>query len=215
METRKEQHEIETLHSSGRCVASDSRPLCLQGTVASGCASVDVRPLTPMTKSDLFQLLSIHQQWFHMSCAASGMEMLVKWHKKKGEDWFGYQKEFQNENIGWSKKDRLAEFGIQAKDFRCDWDTFHQTLKNQSAQSRILLFSIPTIGLFDLIGQKWNGIGYHHIFVAAMFGEENLFVSKQFSNPHPIVIPDLKKSYDLIRQIDPNYTIDVLTYELS
>ena len=168
-----------------------------------------------MTKPEFIRLLEIHQQWFPGSCAASGMELILKFHKKKDPDWFGFQSEFQNENIGWKKIERLKDFGILATNSQCDLDTFLAKLENQSIPHRLMLFSLPTLGFLNLIYGTLVGIGpEYHIFLAAKFDQKSIFVSKQFLNLKIIDVPDLRRTYDLIHQVDSQYLIDTLTYEL-
>jgi hypothetical protein len=167
-----------------------------------------------MTRPEFDKLLSLHQQLFPMSCAASGMEIILKFHKKVDFDWFDFQREFQNTNIGWNQVGRLQQFGVQATDSRCDLDTFYTTLESQSAQDRIFAFSLPTSAIRDLIFDKWTTVANFHIFVAAKIDGETLLVSKRFLSSQIVQIRDLKETYNLIRQIDRDYTIDILTYDL-
>jgi hypothetical protein len=166
-----------------------------------------------MTQSEFSALLSAHQQWFPMSCASSGMELLLKWHGKKPNDWFGFQIEYQNQNIGWSKKGDLAQHGIQATEDRYDWTAFQAKFRSQAALGRILLFSLPTTAYLDTIAHGWKGFGEYHIFLAAEVEGKDVFTSKTFLRSDRFDIPDFKKTYDLLRQIDPNYTIDALAYD--
>lgn len=167
-----------------------------------------------MTQSEFSTLLSVHQQWFPASCAASGMEMLLKWHRKIPNEWFEFQSEFQNQNIGWEKTEKLAQFGVRAADSRCDWSGFHAKFREQAACGRILLFSLPTTAFLCTVSGAWKGVGAYHVFLAAAVEGKELFVSKSFGRSECLYIGDLRKTYDLIQQIDSTYTIDVLSYDM-
>ena len=166
-----------------------------------------------MTKPEFDRLLVTHQQWFQKSCAASGMEMLLKWHQKVDPNWFEFQREFQDTNIGWGQIARLQQFGIQATAHPCDLDTFLAKFRGQSAD-RLLLVSLPTSGVLDLLFGRMRSVGNYHIFVAARVDGKEIFVSKSFLNSVPFFVPDLKRVFDFARQADPNYLIDTLSYEL-
>ncbi|NJO61925.1 MAG: hypothetical protein HC836_27895 [Richelia sp. RM2_1_2] len=160
-------------------------------------------------------VFSSHNQWFPMSCTASGMEMILKLHDKVDVGWFGFQQEYQNQNIGFSKISDLASFGIQATDHQSDLDTFLKTLDSQSDMGLYLLFSIPTVAYQKTFDHSYLGLGDYHIFVAGREQNRNFYRSKRFLSSADIELPDIHLTWELCRTARPDYLIHWVTYKLK
>lgn len=86
--------------------------------------------------------------------------------------------------------------------------------RSQVTLGRILLFSLPTAAYMNTLSGEWKGYCDYHVFLAAEVEGKDAFVSKAFLQTEQLDIHNLKMTYDLIRKIDPNYTIDVLSYDI-
>lgn len=163
--------------------------------------------------ADLVKILELHQQWFPASCAASGMEIVLKLHGKVAEEWFSLQHEFQNQNIGFSQLDKLAAYGLQAQESHLPKGDFLSRLQQECAAGRFPVFSLPNLGLTRLIDGSSAGVREWHIWVGIPDGSKVTAVSKTFLRSSPLKITDLEPVIDLALSFDPNYRVHVVTYQ--
>ena len=104
-------------------------------------------------------LLVDHIQLHPMSCAASGMEAILKLHEKIPSNDFRFQKEFEGTNIGFEKLARLSEFGVSANSRLYTVDESMTLLENEVDEGRF-----PMVALITNNGSA-------HITIACLEGE--------------------------------------------
>jgi len=105
-----------------------------------------------------------HRQRFPTSCAASGMEVILKLHGLINGDDFRYQDRFRGENIGFRERGVLGEFNIEAQE---EWLQVDQAIGRLIAETKG--------GRFPLVALHVDGPGgvlFWHILVATQFDLE-------------------------------------------
>lgn len=92
---------------------------------------------------DLKEVLLAHRQLHDRSCAASGMEMILKCHGLIPLDDFRFQRQFGDTNIGFSRADLLISLGIDAKQQSLSIEESLDFLETETRQGRCPLVSLP------------------------------------------------------------------------
>lgn len=141
------------------------------------------------------------------------MEMVLKLHDKQPEEWFGLQQEFQNQNIGFGRLDKLADHGLQAQETHLTKPDFLAKVQQECAAGRHPIFSLPNLGYTRLIDGGAGGIGEWHIWMAVLDGGKTCGVSKAFMRSSALCIPNLEQVLDRAIAFEPNYRVHVVTYQ--
>lgn len=141
------------------------------------------------------------------------MEMVLKLHDKQPQESFELQQEFQNQNIGFSRLDKLTGHGLQAQETHLAKADFLAKLQQECAAGRYPIFSLPNLGFTRLIDGGFAGVGEWHIWIAILEGGKICGISKTFMRSSPLCIPNLEVVIDRAITFDPNYRIHVVTYQ--
>tara|TARA_R110002111_G_scaffold164386_3_gene230550 strand:- start:4821 stop:5309 length:489 start_codon:yes stop_codon:yes gene_type:complete len=112
----------------------------------------------------MIEPLQQHRQLSQTSCAASGMEALLKLHNRIDSDSFPYQTTFGDKNIGFEQVHLLSEHGLIAHDERLPLEDAITKLETETNNGRFPLVSLLTVVQDVPIG--W------HIYVALSEGSE-------------------------------------------
>jgi hypothetical protein len=98
---------------------------------------------------DPFEILAVHHQKSVNSCAAAGMELLLKLHDEERPDWFDFQNRFGDTNIGFEQLALLSPYGITATDHHLAKDQLTALLTVETQAGRFPLVSLPNRGQQD------------------------------------------------------------------
>jgi hypothetical protein len=104
-----------------------------------------------------------------MSCAASGMELILKLHGLVPIDFRGLQDKYQDTNIGFEKLDDLREYGITAKPEEVPFDEGMRLIESEIDR-----------GHFPLVSLGSSVTGWY-IWIAVRENESVRFLSKGFA----------------------------------
>jgi len=162
----------------------------------------------------LVEVLEGHQQWFPTSCAASGMEILLKFEKKIGLNEYPLQERYAGNNIGFEKIGDLGKWGIQVDKKECDLDILKSRINSKSKDDKIILFSAPTILAFDLTNRRERFVTSNHIFVgyALSSHDELSYQSKTHLNNEILNIHNIDKLYHSVRKANLKFLFDYVSY---
>jgi hypothetical protein len=114
-------------------------------------------------------ILTQHVQYSPKSCAASGMEMLLKLHSRQPASFRKFQDHYRNENIGFTRLADLTRYGIRAKAHELLIEEGISTIEREARSGKFPLVS--------LLGSQW------HIWVAVIENNKLLFLSRDYENP--------------------------------
>ena len=115
-------------------------------------------------------VLSKHEQHYRDSCAASGMEMVLKLHGLKSVPYRGIQDRYGDINIDFTKLADLLPYGVEAKDDELEVADGFSKIEEEAKAGRFPLVSLPG-------AVKW------HIWVAVIEGDRLRFLSRNYQNP--------------------------------
>ena len=118
------------------------------------------------------KILEAHKQHYKDSCAASGMEIVLKLEGLVTTDFREFQDKYPGTETGFTKLNELLRFGIDAKDKTLNLDEALVEIKSEIVAGRFPLVSLR--------GAKW------HIFTAVIEGDKIHFLSKDY-NSEPIL----------------------------
>jgi hypothetical protein len=163
---------------------------------------------------DFQKILSVHRQLYTDSCAAAGMELILKLHEKKDPNWFDFQNEFEDENIGFKHLDRLSPYGIKAADGHLEKDDLVQLLITETQAGRFPLVSLPGFWTYNTYT---GGKGPHgfHIWTAIPNGKSFQLVAGSSGTGRPDVVPDFDAMMQRINFHEPNYHIHHVRYAIA
>jgi hypothetical protein len=156
------------------------------------------------------EVLQWHTQKSQQSCAASGMEMILKSHGLIPLDDFSIQLKYVNQNIGFGKEDDLRSRGIAPSNKTKPIIEALSDIESEILEDRFPLISLP-------VHREENRIWFH-IFVA----EPNSGLMR-FLDPATAQLVEGKKE-DLAKVVaymkfslgDPNPTeLNYLTYRIE
>jgi hypothetical protein len=146
-------------------------------------------------------VVSNHLQHFQMSCAASGMELILKLHSLVAPNFREFQDKYGDTNIGFEKLADLAAYNVQAHDEESLIDDGFAAIQEEINRGRYPLASIYC----DPIG--W------HIWVAIPDRDAFKFVSKGYNidNMLDISLSDARANLERYRKGRIHYaTYDVV-----
>ena len=123
-------------------------------------------------------VLDKHVQHYPKSCAASGMELVVKLHDFEPDTFREIQDRYGDTNIGFEKLVDLAAYGIKAKDHELPVIDGFKKIEEEVADGRFPLVSLPS----SLLG--W------HIWVAVREISGLRFLSRGHGIPTVLDLPD-------------------------
>jgi hypothetical protein len=123
------------------------------------------------------EILNTHTQHYRDSCAASGMEMLLKLHGFEPAAFRVLQDRYGDTNIGFEKLADLLPYGIDAKDQEPTVGDGFSKIEEEARAGRFPLVSLP-------------GPAKSHIWVAVIEGGKLRFLSRDFQNPSVIELDD-------------------------
>ena len=158
----------------------------------------------------MFAQLQQHRQLLPTSCAASGMEAILKLHELIPPNSFPYQDQFGGQNIGFEKISLLADHGLLAKDSMLELEGAISLLQQETDGGRFPLVSLLTVVNGTPIG--W------HIYVAAKDESELLLIDPApsggdtYAKSIPAVRSALRHTLDAVSD---RPTIHILTYSLA
>lgn len=158
----------------------------------------------------MFAQLQQHRQQLPTSCAASGMEAILKLHELIPPDSFPYQDQFGGLNIGFEKISLLSDYGLLAQDSMYDIDIAISLLQQETDLGRFPLVSLLTVVNGTPLG--W------HIYVAAKDGSDLILIDPASSGGNTYA-----KSIHAVRSalrhtldaVSNRPTIHILTYSLA
>lgn len=130
-----------------------------------------------MTNPDT--VLASHIQHYRMSCAASGMEIVLKLHSLVESDYRALQDRYKDTNIGFEYLSDLAEFGITAISREDTISAGFQRIESEVKEGRFPLLSVHN-----------ESLGWH-VWVAVPIESSFRLLSRSFNNPHTHEISDL------------------------
>jgi hypothetical protein len=125
--------------------------------------------------------VTFHRQWYEDSCAASGMEILLKTHDMVAPDFREFQDRYQNMNVGFEKTFEL-EPHLFAQDEELPQSQARARIKEEAKKGRYPLVSLPS-------GHRQGTIVFH-IFIADLVGEALVFRSRYYGDIVPIEMAD-------------------------
>lgn len=123
------------------------------------------------------ETLAQHEQHYQNSCAASGMELVLKLHGLESSSFRALQDRYRDTNIGFEKLSDLLQWGVDAKDHEPTVDIGFAKLEEDARSGLFPLVSLPS-------GKAW------HIWVAVIEGDKVRFLSRGFNNPNILELPD-------------------------
>ena len=163
---------------------------------------------------DIQKILLVHQQHYPASCAASGMELALKFHDKVPETWFDYQHEFNDTNIGFTQLSRLTSMGLTTTEIRLGKTDFLAKMTEETRAGRFPLVSLPNGAFINYhTGERIMGVGWH-IWLAIPDGSSFKLVARNHNNPLPIQVENLTNVIDRILDFEPQYQVHCATYTL-
>jgi len=142
------------------------------------------------------------------------MELILKLHEKVSPDWFGFQEEFQNTNIGFGKLDLLKQYEVSASDARLPREELVALLMREIQAGRFPLVSLPRYWMHDLVTGGRGPYGFH-IWSAIPVTGSFCLVSGGNDNFSPVVLPDFNIVMERIHHYEPDYLIHHATYTLE
>lgn len=113
------------------------------------------------------EILSKHEQHYRDSCAASGMEMVLKLHGLELLAFRGFQDRYGDRNIGFEKLADLLPYGLEAKDCETAVDDGLKRIEEEAKAGRFPLVSLPG-------ASKW------HIWIAVIEAGNLRFLSRDY-----------------------------------
>jgi hypothetical protein len=150
--------------------------------------------------SHIDEVLASHRQLYSNSCAASGMELLLKLHSLVTKEFRGIQDEYKGQNIGFEKLDELKQYGIDASDQRTSIEDAVEQIEAEVQSSRY-----PLVSLFDQL--------QFHIWVAISGGDGFVLRSRSYNNEAIARIDDVEELVTKSKQYQSG-TLHFVTYEL-
>ena len=125
-----------------------------------------------------------HAQHYQNSCAASGMELILKLHSLVNATFRDFQDKYGDTNIGFEKLADMASYGVHAQDHEKPIDEGCKSIKLEVRR-----------GHFPILSVYSKPLGWH-IWVAVPDGASFRLVSRAYRNDKPLKINDL----DVVRQ---------------
>jgi hypothetical protein len=164
---------------------------------------------------DIQRTLSVHQQLYPASCAASAMELALKFHDKIPDTWFDYQHEFKDTNIGFTQLSRLISRGLATTETRLAKTDFFAKMTEETQAGRFPLVSLPNGAFINYhTGERVMGIGWH-IWLAIPDGSSFKLVARNHNTPQPIQVANLAEVIERILDFEPQYQIHCAIYTLQ
>ena len=152
--------------------------------------------------SDHMAILNEHAQHYQCSCAASGMELILKLHSLVDADFRNFQDIYSNANIGFEKLTEMAQYGVIAQD--------QETLVDDGFTS--ILTEVQN-GRYPILSVYSDPVGWH-IWVAVPDGESFRLISRAYGCDTPLEMNNLNVvRQNLNRHRDGK--IHYVTYELA
>jgi len=130
--------------------------------------------------SDRETILKHHAQHYRNSCAASGMELILKLHSLVDPSFRAFQDKYRDTNIGFEKLGDMAPHGVHAQDYEKPIDEGFQIVRSEVQCGRY-----PILSLFSA------PVGWH-IWVAVPHGDSFRLVSKAYGYDLPLDIDNLE-----------------------
>ena len=131
-------------------------------------------------------VLANHIQHYPYSCAASGMELVVKLHGFESDTFQTFQDRYGNKNIGFEKLSDLLVYGIDAKDCEMPIANGFHLIENEVDSGKYPLVSLPNLQ------------GNWHIWIAVREASGIRFLSRGYQIPFII---DLPNSHELRNKV--------------
>jgi hypothetical protein len=134
------------------------------------------------TVVDYGKVLSEHAQHYEDSCAASGMELVLKLHSLVEPSFRGIQDKYGNTNIGFEKLRELELYGVWAQDKELPLAEAFAEI-----QSEVQRGHFPLLSVYDPSSGRW------HIWAAIPHDHSFRLVSRAFGHNRPLEIDDLNE----------------------
>ena len=147
-------------------------------------------------------ILDSHAQHYQKSCAASGMELVLKLHSFVDAQFRDFQDKYGNTNIGFEKLADMANFGITAQDHETPIEDGLSRIQDEIQR-----------GHYPILSMYSDRVGWH-IWVAVPDGDSFRLLSRAYGYDETLEIDDL----DVLRQNLTKFRggkIHFVTYDLS
>lgn len=142
-----------------------------------------------------------HVQHYENSCAASGMELILKLHSLVDLTFRAFQDKYGDANIGFEKLGDLAPYGITAQDHEMPTDAGFEVIRTEVQRGHF-----PIVSVFS------DPVGWH-IWVAIPRGDSFRLASRAYGRDRPLEIGDLDYVRDNLKRFR-NGRINFVTYDV-
>jgi hypothetical protein len=113
------------------------------------------------------KILDAHKQHYKDSCAASGMEIVLKLEGLVPTEFREFQDKYPGPETGFTKLCEMRRFGIDATEKTLNWDSGLVEIRSEIVAGRFPLASLPG-------AEKW------HIFAAVIENDKIHFLSRDY-----------------------------------
>lgn len=113
------------------------------------------------------KILDAHKQHYKDSCAASGMEIVLKLEGLVPTEFREFQDKYPGPETGFTKLCEMRRFGIDATEKTLNWDSGLVEIRSEIVAGRFPLVSLP-------------GAQKCHIFTAVIENDKIRFLSKDY-----------------------------------
>ncbi len=145
-------------------------------------------------------VLSNHVQHYENSCAASGMELILKLHSLVCPSFRDFQDKYGDTNIGFEKLADMAPYGIRAEQHEMPIKDGFGTIQREVQRGHY-----PILSLYS------EPVGWH-IWVAIPDGDSFCLVSRAYGYDEPLQVDDLNTVRRILIQYR-NGKIHFVTYD--
>lgn len=160
---------------------------------------------------DFGKILYEHKQLHEDSCAAAGMELILKLHEKVAPDWFDFQNEYGNENIQFKRLDRLTPYGINATADHLGKDDLARLLVVETQAGGFPLVCLPGSWIYNVQG----GPKGFHVWTAITNDNSFMLVAGGYKKDGHDVVKSFDELMNRIHEYQPDYQIHHVCYTIS